>query len=56
MQNRIWFLFRIFVCRWKIGKNDNNSEADMSSLVHVDNKNKDILILGEEQAQGLDDN
>ena len=28
--------------------------ADMSSSVHVDNKNKDILILGEGQTQGLD--
>ena len=29
--------------------------ADMSSSVHVDNKNKDILILGEGPTQGLDD-
>ena len=29
--------------------------ADMSSYVHVDNKNKDILILGEGPTQGLDD-
>ena len=29
--------------------------ADMSSTVHIDNKNKDILILGEIPAQGLDD-
>ena len=29
--------------------------ADMSSSVHIDNKNKDILILGEEPTQGLDD-
>ena len=27
----------------------------MSSSEHVDNKNKDILILGEGQIQGLDD-
>ena len=27
----------------------------MSSSVHVDNKGKDILILGEEPKQGLDD-
>ena len=27
----------------------------MSSSVHIDNKNKDILILGEGQTQGLDD-
>ena len=29
--------------------------ADMSSSVHIDNKSKDILILGEEPTQGLDD-
>ena len=29
--------------------------ADTSSTVHIDNKNKDILILGEGQAQGLHD-
>ena len=28
--------------------------ADMSSSVHIDNENKDILILGEGLAQGLD--
>ena len=27
----------------------------MSSSVHIDNKNKDILILGEGRTQGLDD-
>ena len=29
--------------------------ADMSSSVHIDDKNKDILILGEGPTQGLDD-
>ena len=29
--------------------------ADMSSSVHIDNKNKDFLILGEGPTQGLDD-
>ena len=29
--------------------------ADMSSSVHIDNKNNDILILVEEPTQGLDD-
>ena len=29
--------------------------ADTSSSVHVDNKNQDILILGEGPTQGLDD-
>ena len=29
--------------------------SDMSSSVHVDNKNKDILILGEGPTQGLHD-
>ena len=27
----------------------------MSSYVHIDNKNKDIIILGEEPTQGLND-
>ena len=30
--------------------------ADINSSVHIDNKNKDILILGEGSTQGLDDN
>ena len=30
-----------------IGKNNIIFGADMSSSVHIDNKNKDILILGE---------
>ena len=29
--------------------------ADISSSVHIDNKNKYILILGEGPTQGLDD-
>ena len=29
--------------------------VDMSSSVHVDNKEKDILILGEGPTEGLDD-
>ena len=29
--------------------------ADMNSSVHIDNKGKDILILGEGPTQGLDD-
>ena len=28
--------------------------ADMSSSVHINNKNKDILVLGEAPTQGLD--
>ena len=28
----------------------------MSSSVHIDNKNKDILVLGEGPKKGLDDN
>ena len=30
-------------------------EADISSSVHMDNENKDILIIGEGPIQGLDD-
>ena len=35
-------------------KNIINFGADMSSSVHIDNKAKDILILGERPTQGLD--
>ena len=37
------------------GKNGIIFGADMSSCVHIDNKNKDIFILGEGPIQGLDD-
>ena len=37
------------------GKNAIIFGADMSSSVHVDNKGKDILILGEGQTEELDD-
>ena len=36
------------------GRNCITFGVDMSSSAHVDNKDKDILILGEEPAQGLD--
>ena len=38
-----------------MGKNVISFGADTSSPVHVDNKGKDILILGEGSTQGLDD-
>ena len=38
-----------------MGKNVIIFGADMSSFVHIDNKNKDILILGEKPTQELDD-
>ena len=38
-----------------MGKNVIIFGADMSSSVHIDNKNKDGLILGERPTQGLDD-
>ena len=37
------------------GKNTIIFGADMNSSVHIDNKRKDILILGEGPMQGLDD-
>ena len=37
------------------GKNVIIFGVDMSSSVHIDNKKKDILILGESPTQGLDD-
>ena len=38
-----------------MGKNFIIFGADMNSSVHIDNKNKDILIRGEGPTQGLDD-
>ena len=38
-----------------MGKNVIIFGAEMSSSVHIDNKGKDILILGEGPTQGLDD-
>ena len=35
-----------------MGENVIIFEADMSSSVHIDNKGKDILILGKEPTQG----
>ena len=37
------------------GKNAILFSADMSSLMHIDSKNKDILILGKGSTDGLDD-
>ena len=36
-----------------LGKNVIIFGGDMNSPVHIDNKNKDILVLGEEPIQGL---
>ena len=38
-----------------MGKNVIIFGVDISSSVHIDNKNKDILILGERRTQRLDD-
>ena len=38
-----------------MGKNVIIFGADMSSSVHIENKGKDILLLGEGLTQGLDD-
>ena len=49
-------LFRIFIYRWKRReKNVIIFGAGMSSTVYTDNKNKDILILGEGPTQALAD-
>ena len=40
---------------WEIGKNVMIFGADMSPSVHIDNKSKDLLLLGEEPTRGLDD-
>ena len=39
-----------------IGKNVVVFRVDMSSSVHIDNENKDLLILGEGPTQGFYDN
>ena len=51
-----------FDSRWEISFTDGNMggnviifRADMRSSVHIDNKNKDILILSKEPTQGVDD-
>ena len=50
--SRSWFSFT----DGSMGKNVIILErADRSSSLHIDNKNKDILILGEWPTQGLDD-
>ena len=46
--------FKIFMDRWKQGKNVIVFGDDMSSSVHIDNENKDISVLGEGPTQGLD--
>ena len=38
-----------------MGKNFIIIEADLSSSVHIDNKNKDVLVLGEGPTQRLGD-
>ena len=38
-----------------VGRNFIIFVADMSSTMHIDNKQKDIVILGEGLTQGLDD-
>ena len=45
-------LFSIPHFNW--GENTIIFEVDMSSSVHIDNKNKDILILGKRPSQRLD--
>ena len=51
----IGFSFRIFIYRWKHGKNDIILGPDLSSSVHIDYENKNILVLSEGRTQGLDD-
>ena len=47
--------FKFLFTDGSYGKNVIIFGADMSSSVHVDNKGKNILILGEGPTQGLDD-
>ena len=61
-QNHSWYFsysnmlnFLLTHLKFYHGKNVIIFGADMSSSVYVDNKEKDILILGEGPTQGLDD-
>ena len=49
-------LIQNFIYRWKHGKNVIIFTADMTTSMHIDNKNKDILILDKGPTQGLDNN
>ena len=48
-------LVQNFIYRWKHENKVITSGADISASVHIDNKNKNILILGEGPTQVLDD-
>ena len=50
----IWWLSNLLISNG-FGKNGIIFGADMSSFTHIDNKKKDILILGGGPRQGLDD-
>ena len=45
------FPFRIFIYRWRHGENVIIFGPDMRLSLHIDNKNKDILSLGEGPTQ-----
>ena len=51
----VWCSWKFFVIKWQWVKNVLILSADMISLVHIDNKKKDILILGKSPTNGLDD-
>ena len=45
----------MFIYGWKLGNNAIIFRADISSSVHIYDKNKDTLIFIERPTQGLDD-
>ena len=49
-----WLSFRISIYRWKHGKKVIFG-ADMNTSIHIDNTNKDILIVSEKQTHESDD-
>ena len=49
-----WLSFRISIYRWRHGENVIFG-ADMNTSIHIDNTNKDILILSEKQTHESDD-
>ena len=46
-------MFTIFMDRWRRGENVIFG-VDNSSSVHIDGRNKNIIVLGEGSTQGLD--
>ena len=55
LRRRIRLSFKILLTDRSMRRDILIFGADMSSSVLIDNKNRDVLILGDEQTQGIDD-